>query len=379
MKKGDFLRLFFQTFIIFSLVFYLAQPVLAVSGTYQWQRIGQTKYVDDYFEVDKNGDFKMHVYLPGGQKISTLEKEEVYYPVADHLGSPTIITDEQAEIVETNDYGDYGDMVSRSSQINNDYWFTGQEYDEENGLQYYGARYYDNQTGRFTAIDLLLVELHNPDKLKEMSNGDDLEMVLFDPQRLNSYAYVLNNPVMYTDPNGLAELYIREGDGGLYGAYNANNFDPRHYDEWFGHTMVNVDGTYYGFNNLNNDRFDSDVQEMTQEKFEDAYGGQRWKVVDIGDEFDDKIVENFQKLKDASNQEYGTYRELTNNCTQKMWDVLAVSGVWDKNGMAPNFATTPSLFYEGLQWINRYENVRGFFDRSYDPLIKDMYTIKVPK
>jgi len=79
--------------------------------------------------------------------------------------------------------------------------FTGQEYDEESDLQYFGARYYDNQIGRFTAIDTALLVLHNKKELNDITEGD-LEKLLSDPQKLNSYAYVTNNPVKFVDPDG---------------------------------------------------------------------------------------------------------------------------------------------------------------------------------
>jgi len=67
------------------------------------------------------------------------------------------------------------------------YRFTGQEQDAS-GLLYYNARYYEPVTGRFISVDPLFVE--NP--LKGVKN----------PQLLNLYAYALNNPGRYTDPDG---------------------------------------------------------------------------------------------------------------------------------------------------------------------------------
>ena len=62
--------------------------------------------------------------------------------------------------------------------------FTGQEFDEETGLYYYNARYYDPAIGRFVTADTIVPE-----------NGKD-------PQGFNRYSYVKNNPVNYTDPSG---------------------------------------------------------------------------------------------------------------------------------------------------------------------------------
>ena len=60
--------------------------------------------------------------------------------------------------------------------------FTGQ-LDSGLGLMYYGARFYDGALGRFISPDTIVPEPGNP-------------------QALNRYSYVLNNPLRYTDPTG---------------------------------------------------------------------------------------------------------------------------------------------------------------------------------
>jgi RHS repeat-associated protein len=64
--------------------------------------------------------------------------------------------------------------------------FTGKERDAETGLDFFGARYFNDAQGRFT----------NPDPL-----GPNMLRVI-NPQRWNMYAYVVNNPLAYTDPDG---------------------------------------------------------------------------------------------------------------------------------------------------------------------------------
>lgn len=55
------------------------------------------------------------------------------------------------------------------------------------GLDYFGARYYSGAQGRFTSPDPLYLEMHR----------------LADPQQWNIYAYARNNPLKFTDPDGL--------------------------------------------------------------------------------------------------------------------------------------------------------------------------------
>jgi RHS repeat-associated protein len=64
-----------------------------------------------------------------------------------------------------------------------DVGFTGQRLDTSTGLMFYQARYYDPLIGRFISPDSLVP---NPS----------------DPQDLNRYSYVSNNPVTFTDPSG---------------------------------------------------------------------------------------------------------------------------------------------------------------------------------
>jgi RHS repeat-associated protein len=70
--------------------------------------------------------------------------------------------------------------------------FTGKERDAESGNDYFGARYYASSMGRFMSPD--------------WSNGSDPDPVpyadLENPQTLNLYSYVANNPLSRSDPNG---------------------------------------------------------------------------------------------------------------------------------------------------------------------------------
>jgi len=86
---------------------------------------------------------------------------ENYYYHADGLGSIVALSDNTGAIVETVEYQAYGKPVFKDasgtiiakSAIGNHYSYTSREYDDETGLFYYRARYYDATTGRFLQED----------------------------------------------------------------------------------------------------------------------------------------------------------------------------------------------------------------------------------
>ena len=115
---------------------------------------------------------------------------EGYYFHQDHLGGSSVVTNEEGEIVAEYEYYPYGEEYSTvESDFGTDYKFTGQEEDEETGLYYYGARYYNPEVGRFMGQDPAVYDERVFDMLRN-------------PQMFNSYSYVLNNPIKYTDPSG---------------------------------------------------------------------------------------------------------------------------------------------------------------------------------
>jgi RHS repeat-associated protein len=67
---------------------------------------------------------------------------------------------------------------------------TGKERDQESGLDYFGARYYGSTMGRFLSPDWAAKAMPVP--YAKLDN----------PQTLNLYAYVGNNPLSRTDPTG---------------------------------------------------------------------------------------------------------------------------------------------------------------------------------
>ena len=124
----------------------------------------------------------------------------------DHLTGGNVDTDSTGAIISLIDYYPFGDtrLEENSGDYENDYKFTGKEKDEDTGLYYYESRYYDSAIGRFTAVDPW---------------GGELT----DPQTLNKYAYVRNNPLKYVDPSGEV-LVTSAALGGSYLAATSGAF-----------------------------------------------------------------------------------------------------------------------------------------------------------
>jgi RHS repeat-associated protein len=103
------------------------------------------------------------------------------YILTDNLGSTTELTNQSGAVVETTNYYPYGQIRSGGTQSK--FLYTGQENDVETGLDYYNSRYYDSSIQRFIQPDTIISDV-------------------YDPQSLNRYSYVENNPLRYTDPSG---------------------------------------------------------------------------------------------------------------------------------------------------------------------------------
>ncbi len=134
------------------------------------------------------------------------------------------------------DYFPYGSIRIDSGTFNEQRKYAGHEFDAATGLSYMGARYYDGVTGRFISEDPMFLlagassfgdkwntnwrdikpgQLAFFDQLQNDSNRLAMAEYLSSPQNLNSYSYVVNNPLKYNDPNG--EFY-QFAIGALVGA-----------------------------------------------------------------------------------------------------------------------------------------------------------------
>ena len=129
-------------------------------------------------------------YIPA----DTTDTEDIFFYHSDHLGSTSYITDAKANITQFDAYLPYGELLvdEHTSSEDMPYKFNGKEFDEETGLYYYGARYYDPRVSLWMSTD--------PEQNKY-------------PQ-YTSYLFVGSNPINAIDPDGRKIIFINGKIGG---------------------------------------------------------------------------------------------------------------------------------------------------------------------
>ncbi len=139
-----------------------------------------TVYIGSLYE--QTGSSSTKYIFAGGTRVAVKTDTETYYYHQDHLGSTRVVTNSSGANVEQIHYYPYGETLSDdgSVSVSVKHKFTSQELDRETGLYNYGARCYDPVLGRFTTADPIVPDPTNP-------------------QALNRYSYVINNPLKYVE------------------------------------------------------------------------------------------------------------------------------------------------------------------------------------
>ena len=124
------------------------------------------------------------------------EKMQFYYH-PDHLGSSSYITNLDGEVAQHIEYVPFGEVFieERNNTWNTPYLFNAKEFDEETGMYYYGARYYEPRLSLWMAVD---------PKMEKYQN-------------VSAYVYCLNNPLKIIDPDGKDIVFLldREAANGF--------------------------------------------------------------------------------------------------------------------------------------------------------------------
>jgi len=129
-------------------------------------------------EVEIQGGV-MTKYLPGDAKRAS---STTWWLHRDHLVSVRALTDASGAVVERSNYRPYGERLVTLGTVPESKGFIGERTDDETGLAYLHARYYDPQLGLFV----------QPDDFYPTVEGVGV----------NRYAYSFNDPINKSDPNG---------------------------------------------------------------------------------------------------------------------------------------------------------------------------------
>ena len=121
-------------------------------------------------------------------EVAGSENAEPQCRVVDPLGTLVGTMTSNQLLTNPMDYTPFRQVFSGAT--NDPYFFTGKERDIESGLDYFGGRYYRSSMGRMMSPDWSA-------KAKPVPYAE-----LDDPQTLNLYAYVRNNPLSERDEDG---------------------------------------------------------------------------------------------------------------------------------------------------------------------------------
>jgi RHS repeat-associated protein len=156
--------------------------------------------------IEVNGGFNLLHYnvfwegkLLGTFSGSAAVQTNWHFSLNDWLGTKRVTTTSTGAnwtSIFSGPFGDYQSQAGTGSDPSEEH-FTGKPRDPNSNLDYFGARYYNSNLGRFMSPDF-----------NETGDGPDPVPYadLENPQSLNLYSYVKNNPLSRTDANGHATL-----------------------------------------------------------------------------------------------------------------------------------------------------------------------------
>ncbi len=168
---------------------------------------GDAWYVNQYFVLLPNNLPTKHIFA-GTERVAT-KTDAIYmqtpvldYYHNDHLGTTSYLSVATQDLVQHERYFAFGGLWRPGDEqdetdlprgtLQRNWLFTGKEWDVDESLYYFGARYFDPHTDAWQSTDPIL---------RNYVGGNPGGGV-FRPANLALYSYAWNNPVRNIDPNG---------------------------------------------------------------------------------------------------------------------------------------------------------------------------------
>jgi RHS repeat-associated protein len=143
-----------------------------------------TVYIGSYFEWTGSVSTMKKYYYAGAVRVAMrVGSQAPLWLLGDHLGSTSRVANNNGTPYGEKRYKAWGETRFDQGITPTTLRYTGQRQEASLGLYYYGARWYDPELGRFIQADTVVSHPLNS-------------------QSWDRYAYVLNNPVIYTDSSG---------------------------------------------------------------------------------------------------------------------------------------------------------------------------------
>ncbi|TRY30325.1 RHS repeat-associated core domain-containing protein [Aliiglaciecola sp. M165] len=159
------------------------------SATYQYNPDGirvakSVDTTDTFFLVDSNRDYAQVIaeqdssdaigkeYVFGSDLISQNTAADTHFYHYDSLGTTRNLSDSSAAITDSYFYEAFGVLLATDGSADNDYRYTGEQFDTELDNYYLRARYYDQNVGRFTQMDEWMGKACTPITLNKYIYGD---------------------------------------------------------------------------------------------------------------------------------------------------------------------------------------------------------------
>lgn len=137
-------------------------------------------------EIDKDGK-ETASYIRGDELLSMERDGRIWYYIYEGHGNTRLLTNAAGTVTDCYAYDACGNLLRKEGDTENDFLYTGEQYNANTGLYYLRARYMDPSTGTFISMD-------------------SYQGSLYDPVSLHKYLYANANPVKYTDPTGYYSL-----------------------------------------------------------------------------------------------------------------------------------------------------------------------------